>query len=126
MEKIKGHIKKSYYVYVLLAVIIAGCVVACGYIKNIHADDQNYVVADEVVINGKTYTASNKMNVLMIAPHEAYDELGILMGDSEGAIKFTDLMAKAPTDITDGTFRDNVIKYQTFTNNNGLLIHHTE
>lgn len=122
MEKIKGHIKKSYYVYALLAVIIAGCVAAGGYIKNIHADDQNYVVADEVVINGKTYTSSNKMNVLMIAPHEAYDEIGILMGDSEGAIKFTDLMAKAPSDITDGTFRDNIIKYQTFTNNNGLLM----
>ena len=43
------------------------------------------------MINGKTYTASNKMNVLMIAPHEAYDELGILMGDSEGEIKFTTL-----------------------------------
>lgn len=80
MKKIKGHIKKSYYVYALLAVIIAGCVAAGGYIKNIHADDQNYVVADEVVINGKTYTSSNKMNVLMIAPHEAYDEIGILMG----------------------------------------------
>ena len=122
MKKVVGHVKKSYYVYALLAVIIAAGIAVGGYIRNIHADDQAYVVADQVVINGKTYTKDNKMQVLMIAPDEAYDEIGLLMGDNQGAIKFTDLLAKAPKNITDGDFRNKIIEYQSFTNNNGLLM----
>lgn len=125
MKKAVGHlkksIKKSYYVYALLAVIVAGCIAVGGYIKSIHADDGEYNVASEVVINGKTYSADKKMKVLMIAPDEAYDELGILIGDNAGSIKYTDLMNKAPSDVTDGEFRNNIINYQTFTNNSGLL-----
>ncbi len=121
MKKVAGHIKKLYIVYALLAAAVVSCIAAGGYIRYIHAEDKEPVIADEVMVNGKTYTSQNKMKVLMIAPDEAYDELGILIGDDVGSIKYTALLNKAPSSITDGEFRNNIISYQTFTNNGGLL-----
>ncbi len=132
MKRIAGHIKKLYIVYALLAVVVAGCIAFGGYIKYIHADDQPYNVADEVVINGKTYTSENKMKVLMIAPDEAYDELGILIGDDKGSIKFNDIKKLAPSKVTsnnmanesngkaDYEYRQLLGKYQSFIRDNFL------
>lgn len=134
MRKVIGHVKKSYYIYALLAVLVVAGIVAGGYIKNIHADDQAYVVADEVVINGKTYTADNKMQVLMIAPDEAYDEIGVLIGDDKGSIRFEDIMKLAPSSVAgndmdtwgteDYTFKRLLSGYQDFLN--GGIINNTK
>lgn len=127
MDRAKGYIKKYHYyvfAFIMLAVLIS--VLASTYIKGIKAEDSAYKVADEVVINGKTYTSTNKMQVLMIVPDRAYDEIGVLIGDDMGSIKYNDIKKLAPKTVKDdmttygsedNNYKSLLSSYQDFLNN---------
>lgn len=54
-------------------------------------------IAEEVTIGNKTYTKDNKMTILEIVTHEAFDELSQLVGDDQGAVSWNDMVAACPT-----------------------------
>lgn len=49
-----------------------------------------------VAIGGKVYSATNKMKILEIIPNEAYEAIGPLVSDSQGYVKWTDIVSKQP------------------------------
>lgn len=49
-----------------------------------------------VAIGGKVYSATNKMKILEVIPNEAYDVIGSLVSDSQGYVKWTDIVSKQP------------------------------
>ena len=49
-----------------------------------------------VAIGGKVYSADNKMKILEIIPNEAYEAIGPLVSDSQGYVKWTDIVSKQP------------------------------
>lgn len=49
-----------------------------------------------VSVGGKTYSATNKMKILEIVPNEAYEAIGPLVSDSQGYVKWTDIVSKQP------------------------------
>ena len=49
-----------------------------------------------VAIGGKVYSATNKMKILEVIPNEAYEAIGPLVSDSQGYVKWTDIVSKQP------------------------------
>lgn len=49
-----------------------------------------------VAIGGKVYSATNKMKILEVIPNEAYEVIGSLVSDSQGYVKWTDIVSKQP------------------------------
>lgn len=54
-------------------------------------------IAEEVTIGTKTYTKDNKLKILEIVTHEAFDEMSQLVGDDQGAVSWNDMIAACPT-----------------------------
>lgn len=53
-------------------------------------------IAAEVTIGTKTYTKDNKMKILEIVTHEAFDEMSQLVGDDQGNVSWNDMVAACP------------------------------
>lgn len=53
-------------------------------------------IAEEVTIGTKTYTKDNKLKILEIVTHEAFDEMSQLVGDDQGAVSWDDMVAACP------------------------------
>lgn len=54
-------------------------------------------IAAEVTIGTKTYTKENKMTILEIVTHEAFDEMSQIVGNDQGAVSWDDMVAACPT-----------------------------
>lgn len=54
-------------------------------------------IAAEVTIGTNTYTKENKMTILEIVTHEAFDEMSQLVGSDQGAVSWDDMVAACPT-----------------------------
>ncbi|MDO5382504.1 MAG: DUF5057 domain-containing protein [Eubacteriales bacterium] len=121
MERIGAFLKK--YRYALLGFVacaVISFVAVKVYIGNVIADDAS--LPSSVTIGMKTYTKENKLTVLEIVPDEAYDELGVLMGNEDGSIKYSEILSKAPTSIAgdndsnQNSYKSMLGSYQSYIN----------
>lgn len=75
---------------------IASAVMFCLVVLLIIVTRKTDAVADaSVIINGKEYSQDNKMKILEIVSEDYYDELGPIIGNSSGSVKWDDIVAKA-------------------------------
>lgn len=76
--------------------VIASAVMFCLVVLLIIVTRKTDAVADtSVIINGKEYSQDNKMKILEIVSEDYYDELGPIIGNSSGSVKWDDIVAKA-------------------------------
>ena len=76
--------------------MIASAVMFCLVVLLIIVTRKTDAVADtSVIINGKEYSQDNKMKILEIVSEDYYDELGPIIGNSSGSVKWDDIVAKA-------------------------------
>ena len=89
-SKFKGNGKNR------ILAVIASAVMFCLVVLLIIVTRKTDVVADtSVIINGKEYSQDNKMKILEIVSEDYYDELGPIIGNSSGSVKWDDIVAKA-------------------------------
>lgn len=80
-----------------VAGIIATCLLCVGIaVAMLTKADAATKLPDEVTYGKNTYSKTNPLVVLEIVPHEAYDELGPIIGDDQGSVKWNDLVKNAP------------------------------
>ena len=97
--------------------VIASAVMFCLVVLLIIVTRKTDVVADtSVIINGKEYSQDNKMKILEIVSEDYYDELGPIIGNSSGSVKWDDIVAKA----TDKKVASNSDVYLQYVN--GILL----
>lgn len=89
-SKFKGNGKNR------ILAVIASAVMFCLVVLLIIVTRKTDAVADtSVIINGKEYSQDNKMKILEIVSEDYYDELGPIIGNSSGSVKWDDIVAKA-------------------------------
>lgn len=89
-SKFKGNSKNR------ILAVIASAVMFCLVVLLVIVTRKTDAVADtSVIINGKEYSQDNKMKILEIVSEEYYDELGPIIGDDSGSVKWNDIIAKA-------------------------------
>lgn len=93
-------ISKNQFKKVMIAsssVLAAVALIVLGSVFLIHArGDGVDGIAAEVTVGQKTYTADNKLKILEILPHEAFDELGCIVGDDQGTLPWNEIVAACP------------------------------
>ena len=89
-SKFKGNGKNR------ILAVIASAVMFCLVVLLVIVTRKTDAVADtSVIINGKEYSQDNKMKILEIVSEDYYDELGPIIGNSSGSVKWDDIVAKA-------------------------------
>ena len=119
-SKFKGNGKNR------ILAVIASAVMFCLVVLLVIVTRKTDAVADtSVIINGKEYSQDNKMKILEIVSEDYYDELGPIIGNSSGSVKWDDIVAKA-TDkkvASDSDVKKNMDVYLEYVN--GTLLSNT-
>ena len=106
--------------------VIASAVMFCLVVLLVIVTRKTDAVADtSVIINGKEYSQDNKMKILEIVSEDYYDELGPIIGNSSGSVKWDDIVANA-TDkkvASNSDVRKNMDVYLEYVN--GTLLNNT-
>ncbi len=77
--------------FMALALLISGTI----FLTNARGAGEDGIAA-EVTIGTNTYTKDNKLQILEIVTHEAFDEMSQLVGDDQGAVSWDDMVAACP------------------------------
>ncbi|MCI7770996.1 MAG: DUF5057 domain-containing protein [Eubacterium sp.] len=102
MKKEKFSFKK--YIFPAIASVVVFALMVLLIVVTRKPEDAE---AASVIVNGKTYSESNKMKILEILPDEAYDELGVLIGDDYGTLSWNKIKGKVNGGILYSTSEKN-------------------